>query len=394
MLYRFTLQFRSARVPYAGVVLLLMLCLAGCKKQVQTASAAPVPADPSEVIVTPGIAGNIKTGHAETHPVAGTLEVAARIETDARRVVHVGSPVQGRILRLVGFEGQTVRAGALLATLHSTDLSEAQLSLVKAHSQQTLAETSEKRAEQLLQADVIGSAELERRRAELLQASAEVASYRTALRGLGMSEAQIRQVEGTNRLSAEYPIIAPRSGTVLERKITIGQVVQPADLAFTIADLSSVWVTANVPEQDAGQLRQGMSVVVRLPAYPQANIHGRLAYVSPIVDPATRTVQVRMDLLNAQGLYKPDELASMTLSSGPVQHLTVPATAVVREENKDYIFFQTAPNHFVMREVTLGDEIGDLRVVMNGLSEEDRIVTDGAFHLNNQRKQSAIKGGE
>jgi cobalt-zinc-cadmium efflux system membrane fusion protein len=215
------------------------------------------PSDPDEIEVTPALATNLKLGTPETHEVTGLLQVSAHVETDASRIARVGSPVAGRILNLLVFEGQNVRPGTVLATLHSTDLSDAQLALVKAYSQKDLAEAATKRAEQLVAADVIGRAELERRKAELLQASTEAASYITQLRGLGMSDAHIQKLVATRELSADYSIVTPKGGTVLERKVTIGQVVQPADPAFTIADLSSVWIVANVPEEDAGLLRQG-----------------------------------------------------------------------------------------------------------------------------------------
>jgi cobalt-zinc-cadmium efflux system membrane fusion protein len=176
--------------------------------------------------------------------------------------------------------------------------------------------------------------------------------------------------------------------------VTIGQVVQPADPAFTIADLSTVWIVANVPEEDAGQLQEGMQVEVRIPALPKQEITGRLSFVSPIVDPATRTVEVHMDVPNPKGLLKPDELASMTFTGQKERKLTVPVTAVVREENKDYVFVEIGPTKYVLREVTLGQEENDRRVVLSGVRQEERTVTDGAFHLNNQRKQIAIKGGE
>jgi cobalt-zinc-cadmium efflux system membrane fusion protein len=325
--------------------------------------------------------------------VDGTLQVSAHVETDAHRIVRVGSPVSGRILDLRVFEGQKVRAGTVLAMLHSTDLSDTQLALIKASSQRGLAAAAEKRAEQLVEAEVIGRAELERRRAELLQASTEVESCRTQLRGLGMTESQIHQLETTRKLSADYPILTPRSGTVLKREITIGQVVQPADPAFTIADLSSIWIVANVPEEDAGQLQKNMQVQVHIPALPQQKMTGRLSFVSPIVDPATRTVEVHMDVANADGLLKPDELASMTLSGKPDRKLSVPNASVVREDNHDYVFVQQGEHAYVLRPVTLGDEENDRRVVVSGVAAEDRIVTEGAFHLNNQRKQNAIKGG-
>ncbi len=374
-------------------VLPLLLSTAGCKPK-EKAAAAAQQSDPNQVVITTALAENMKFGTPAMTDVTGTLQVAAHVETDARSIAHVGSPVAGRILKLLVFEGQTVRAGTVLATLHSTDLSDTQFALVKATSQQELAAAAEKRAEQLVEADVIGRAELERRRAELLQASTEAASYRTQLHGFGMTEGQIRQLEASRKLSADYPIVTPKGGTVLKRDITIGQVVQPADPAFTIADLSHVWVVANVPEEDAGPLRQGMQVAVRIPALPQARIGGRLSFVSPIVDPATRTVEVRMDLANPSGLLKPDELAGMTFTGHTERKLTVPNAAVVREDNKDFVFVQITPRKYALREVSLGEEENDRRVVLSGLQRDDRIVTDGAFHLNNQRKQNAIKGGE
>ncbi len=373
---------------------LTMLMISGCKAKQETPAAAAQQMNAGEVAITPALAENLKFGNPELANVTGTLQVAAHVETNAKHIAHVGSPVEGRILKLLVFEGQHVTAGTVLATLHSTDLSDTQFALIKSASQQSLAAAGEKRAEQLVQADVMGRAELERRRAELLQATTEAESYHTQLLGLGMTEAQIRRLETTHKLSADYPIVAPKTGTVLKREITIGQVVQPADPAFTIADLSSVWIVANVPEEDAGELKEGMQVEVRIPALPKQTITGRLSFVSPIVDPATRTVEVHMDVANPKGLLKPDELATMTFTGQTERKLTVPSAAVVREENKDYVFVQISPKQFVLREVSLGQEEDDRRVVLSGVSADERIVTDGAFHLNNQRKQNAIKGGE
>lgn len=392
----FDFSFFSSRLVCRWLVLgLAPLLMAGCKtRQEMPAAAASQPLNPDEVAVTPMLRENLKFGYPAMTDVTGTLAVAARVETNAKLVAHVGSPVKGRILKLLVFEGQHVTAGTVLATLHSTDLSDTQFALIKATSQQNLAAAAEKRAEQLVSADVIGRAELERRRAELLQATTEAESYHTQLLGLGMTETQIRRLEMTHKLSADYPIVAPKSGTVLKREVTIGQVVQPADPAFTIADLSTLWIVANVPEEDAGQLQDGMQVEVRIPALPKQVIEGSLSFVSPIVDPATRTVEVHMDVPNPKGLLKPDELASMTFTGKKEHKLTVPTTAVVREENKDYVFIEVSPTKCALREVTLGQEENDRRVVLSGVRADERIVTDGAFHLNNQRKQKAIKGGE
>ncbi|WP_047497197.1 efflux RND transporter periplasmic adaptor subunit [Terriglobus sp. TAA 43] len=380
-------------LKYQMMCLCSLVLLAGCKQKVEEKSSAQQQ-DPNIVTVGPGLANNLKVGTAQIADLKGTLQVAAHVETDARRIARVGSPVAGRILRLIVFEGQKVNAGATLATLHSTELSDAQMQLIKAESQQGLAAAGVARAEQLVAADVIGRAELERRRAEQLQAATEVAAYGTQLRGLGMTEGQIHQLETNRRLSADYPIVSPRSGTVLKRDVTVGQVVQPADPAFTIADLSSVWIVANVPEEEGAALQQGLEVTVRIPASPTDEIHGRLSYVSPIVDPNTRTIAVRMDVANTGGALKPDQLASMSFVGKSQRQLTVPNTAVVREEDKDHVFVRIGKGRYILREVVLGVEENDRRAVVSGITEADSLVLDGAFHLNNQRKQAAIKGGE
>src|SRR5579884_2361624 len=357
----------------------------GCKHEAEASkTAGSALRDPLKVRITSELQEDIKTQE----------KVMARVETDASRVARIGSPVEGRITKVLVFEGQHVSRGQVLATLHSNALSDTQFAFIKAYSQEKLAEQSAQRAKQLVQSDVIGTAELQKREAELLQTSAEVAALRAQLRGLGMSDNAIRQLETTRKLNSDYPVIASISGTVIERKVTVGQVVQPADLAFQIADLSSLWLVADVPEEHAASLHIGKTVIANIPSLPNATVNGKLSLVSPVVDPATRTVQARMNLLNPTGEFKPEMLATMTFESQPEKKLTVPATAVVREENKDHVFIQTAQNEFLLREVELGPEVWDRRVVLHGLSPDEKIVLDGAFHLNNKRKQDLLKGGE
>ena len=115
--------------------------------------------------------------------------------------------------------------------------------------------------------------------------------------------------------------------------------------------------------------------------------------MSSIVDPATRTIATRVDLANTDGRYKPAMLASMLIEDAPKTRLVVPSTAVVREDNTDHLFVQTGDNAFLLREVTLGAEYGDVRVLESGVQPGETIVLDGAFGLNNQRKQNLISGG-
>jgi cobalt-zinc-cadmium efflux system membrane fusion protein len=385
------------KVIYSTVFITLPLLLGtiGCKKQPLKVSAKESSAsDPLRVQVTPELLKTLAIRKPQWKEVTAQQKAAARVQTDASRVARIGSPVDGRITKVLVFEGQKVHQGQVLAMLHSNALSDTQFAFVKAFSQQNLAEQSAERARQLVQSDVIGKAELQKREAEVLQTSTEVAALRAQLRGLGMSEAAIQKLETTRNLNSEYPIIASISGTVIERKVTIGQVVQPADPAFLVADLSNLWFVAEVPEDEAGSLHIGKTVIATIPAVPGQETTGRLSFVSPVVNPETRTVQARMELPNPRGIFKPEMLASMTFEDSPHKGLIIPSTAVVREDNKDHVFIQRSPDTFVLRAVELGEEIEDHRVVLQGVTADDSIVFDGAFHLNNKRKQDQIRGAE
>ncbi len=349
--------------------------------------------NPLEIKPSPTLLRDLKVGGLRSETVAGSLRVGGRVQANERRLARVGSPVTGRITELLAFEGQHVKAGQILARIHSTQLSDAQFAFLKAQSQTELARRATARAQQLLDAGVIGSAELQRRQAELDQATAEVSSERSELQMLGMSPEAIDTLQSKRALTSEFLMLAAINGTVLERKVTIGQIVQPAEVAFLLADLSSVWLVAEVPEQSAGHLQQGKIVQADIAALPGHTINGRLTFVSSIVNPQTGTVTARMDLANPQGLYKPDMLATLVLKDNPTTEQLVPLTAVVREEDKDFVFVAKNSNVFALQRVTLGEQFGEFRVLKGGLDPNVRFVLDGAFHLNNERKRLLVEGG-
>jgi cobalt-zinc-cadmium efflux system membrane fusion protein len=323
--------------------------------------------------------------------VRSMIQVAGRVEADETRLARVGSPVTGRIVELEVLEGQPVKRGQVLATLTSTELSSAQLAYLKARSQQVLAESSAARARQLYQADVIGQAELQRRESELLQANAELSGARDQLKVLGMPARAIERLGSTRQVDSAAQVVSSIDGIVLDRTVTAGQVVQPADKVYVVADLSNVWLVADVPEQSAGDLAVGKRVRAEIPALPGRRIEGALSFVSATVNPDTRTIRVRMDMPNPAGEYKPAMLATMLLEGPPTLRVVVPSAAIVREDNRDHVFVQTAPDAFVLRRVSLGGEQAGGRVVNEGLRVGEPIVVDGAFHLNNERKRLALQ---
>jgi membrane fusion protein, heavy metal efflux system len=302
--------------------------------------------------------------------------------------------VMGRVTSLTAVEGQDVRSGQPLATILSTGLSEAQLDFLKALSQKLVAQRAVDRAQVLLQADVIGSAELQRREAELAEAGATLDASRDRLLQLGMPAEAIEELRKTRTMNSISRIVANMDGTVMERKVTPGQMVQPADTIYEIADLSNVWMVADVPEANAGNLRVGQAVEASIAALPNVVISGKLSFVSATVNRETRTVMVRMNVPNSQKRLKPAMLATMELKEHTERKPVVPVSAVVREGNDDCVFVRRDENLFVLRPVKLGAEYGGRRVLLEGVHEGERIVVDGAFHLNNERRRRAVRGSE
>ncbi|MES1256895.1 MAG: efflux RND transporter periplasmic adaptor subunit [Acidobacteriota bacterium] len=388
---------------WPSALLATALLFTGCSKATsakETSAKEPPPgvaaaaSNPLEIDAGPGLLERIRIGEPSWGEVGASLTVAGRVDVDATRITRIGSPVMGRITSLEVQEGQQVSRGQLLALLNSTGLSGAQLELLKSLSQKLVAQRAVERAQILLKSDVIGSAELQRREAEFAQATAELDAARDELELLGMPETAIAELEKTRAIKSIARITASMDGTLLQRKVALGQVIQPADTVFDIADLSSVWLMADVPEQEAGNLERGHDVEAEIAAFPGHIVRGKLSYVSATVDPDTRTVRVHMDLPNPRHRYKPAMLATMILKDRREKKQLVPVSAVVREDDTDHVFVQLDNDTFVLRPVVLGPEFGGSRVLLEGLRGGEKIVTDGAFHLNNERRRQSLRGSE
>lgn len=381
-------------------IVLFAIAAAGCGgKSDATVSAAPsgapkpAAADPNEIHAEPALLKRLKVGPVETASLGTTIRVAARVDVDENRIIRVGSPMMGRIASILVREGQDVHKGQVIAWLNSTGISGAQLEFLKAMAQKQLAKRSLERAQRLVAADVIGTAEVQRRETELFEATAELDAAHHQLLLLGMPADAVEELEKKRTLNPVSPITATLEGTVMSRKVTPGQVVQPADTVAEIADLSNVWLVADVPEQNGGTLTAGQHVTAEIAALPGQHFHGQLTFVSNTVNPETRTIRARMDLPNPRRRLKPAMLATMEIRNQMERHTAVPLTAVVREDEIEGVFVERAPGVFVLKPCKFGPEYGALRQVNEGVVPGDRIVLDGAFHLNSERRRRAISGG-
>jgi len=344
--------------------------------------------------LTPELRERVRIGTPAWMTYNATLTVTARLELDATRTAGIGSPVLGRVISISVEEGQDVVRGQVLAEIHSTGLNEAQLEFLKALSQKRVAERAVERARRLLEADVIGSAEVQRREAELAQATAEFDAARDELLLLGMPPSAVAELERSRQLRSVTQITSTKDGTVFRRRVSVGQVVQPADTLFDIADLRQLWVVADVPEQDAGFLRVGQQATIEIPALAGLGASGQLSFVSAFVNPETRTVTVRMNLPNPDRKFKPAMLALMHIHGHPQQRLTVPEEAVVREGEAEYIFVAESEDLFRLTPVSTTAAVRNVRSLADESLAGKSIIVAGAFHLNNERRRRNIRGDE
>lgn len=377
--------------PALLATLLAAAVLAGCSKGQPEGGAAEAAADPDLVVVNAEMARNFKVAPLAMQKVSTERDLPGRIEANEQLVTRIGASVTGRVTEVTAEVGARVRAGQQLARVSSPDLTNAQLAYLRAHSATNQAQRAVERAQQLIQADVIGAAELQRREAELSIARAELRAATDQLLLLGVSTDYIERLRDKGQLSAYAGVNAPRSGVVIERKISQGQVAQPGDPLFTIADLSKVWVVGALPEQDAAAVQMGQRVEIRVPALGQRQFRGKVVFVSDTISPDTRTLVVRTEVDNADRALKPQMLATLRIIGAARDQLAVPEAAVVRDNDKDHVFVQTAAGQFRLTPVELAPASGGLRPLLKGPAAGTPIVVDGAFHLNNERKRAELE---
>jgi cobalt-zinc-cadmium efflux system membrane fusion protein len=323
----------------------------------------------------------------------------AKVSVNETRLAHVGPRISGRAVEVYANLGDYVEKGRALVIIDSTEIGEAQSQYLKARTNFEIAEKSYARAKIILEGKVISTGEFQRREGEYLSAKTELKATEDRLHLLGMTEEEIVSIGKGHTINSKVAIYTPLSGTVIERHLTLGEVVEPIKPLFTIADLSNLWVIADIPERDIAKIKKGQGVGVIVSAYPEKVFRGKVSYISETIDPETRTVKVRAEVANPPappfakggtgGLLKPEMFATVRIATAEKENiLAIPESAVQREGDKTIVFAVKGENVFEKRVVSLGPETNGFHQVLSGLEKGERIVTKGAFTL----KSEGMKG--
>lgn len=317
----------------------------------------------------------VKFEEATRREVNKTIRTVGRVETDERRLARVNIKLEGWIDQLyVNTTGQKVKKGQLLFTLYSPDL----------------VATQEEYLLAVRAAKTLGTSEFP----EVADGARSVLDVsRRRLQLWDIADYHIRDLERTGKILKTLPFHAPLDGTVIEKTALAGMRVMPGEVLYTIADLTKIWVLADIYEYELPLIQVGQTAQVSLSYAPQSVFKGRIAFIYPTVDPQTRTAKVRFELDNPKELLKPGMYANVELAIPLGMRLAVSKDAVLESGERQIIFIHHGGGQLEWRNVKIGLRSGDWVEILEGLKEGEHIVTSANFLLDSESQLKNAVGG-
>ncbi|GIU75826.1 MAG: RND transporter [Nitrospiraceae bacterium] len=409
----------------AGVLGWLVIDLIGHASR--SADGREAPAEPTKEAAPSGVVKlelaamrniGLTVVQAQMRTVRQVVRATGSIGPNESRLAHIRPLARGRIEKVAVRLGDRVRARQPLVEYDNIELGEliggylsAVAGLQKARAEAEVARRSLERARSLVELGAVARAEFERRDAEYQNAlasinsqRAEIAKVEEKLHRFGLTDADIRKLgpqasaedqSGYHREASHNVLTAPFNGVVVKYNVAEGEVVGPENELFTLADLSTVWVLADVYEKDIALMRQGQEARIMTDAYPGEVFRGRITYVSDMLDPKTRTAKVRCEVPNPDGRLKLDMFVTVELPT-PVgrRALMVPSAAIQQIDDQPVVFVKTGEAQFERRNVQIGANSDGWIEVTSGVRRGEPVVTEGSFHLKSALLRERIGGEE
>ena len=358
---------------------LLLLVFTGCNKldkPVRSDDSTSVAHDGNRVIVPPKspLASRLEVEPAKTTTIRRQVTAPASVEADPARYAKILPPLNGRVLQLFVHPGDSVTKGQQLLAIDAPDFVGAQTDYAKARSVLAQAERALTRQEDLATHGIIGRRDVDQARTDRDTALSDFNRTKDRLRLLGMDP------ENT-QLGAPLIVRSPVSGKVLDVLTATGEFRNdPTAPLMTVADLSDIWVTANVQEKDIHYVHRGDPAIATFAAYPTEAFQGKVLFVADVLDPDTRTAKVRIAYPNKDGRLRPAMFANVILRTWDTQELTIPTTALVMSGDHTTVFVQVAENTYEQRPVMTGEQQGDRTIIKSGVQAGDKVlIREGAL---------------
>lgn len=382
---------------------LLLLLLAACRKPAPEAPAVDHPDEaPHDDGHTDGDARTVKidpemlrdlritTAQVESRPGGEGVTVLGEIRVGQDAYAEVGSAIPARITRVLVRAGDKVTAGQALVELQSVELGKARAAFLAAKARAELTRKTADRKRGLAADKIISEGELQTVEAEAMSAAAEVRAAKSALTALGASLQDLENDGDASKLILRSPI----AGVVIDRDASLGQVADPSKALLKVGELSALTLVVHAFERDAVRVKAGTVARVTLPALPGKGFEATVAAVGQQVEAASRTIAVRLDLPNTQGLLRPGMSASafIPIGDGEANVVSVPAAALQRANDGWLVFTPQREGVFELREVGRGRDLGGEVEILSGLKPGESVVVEGAFLLKAELEKSRGEG--
>ncbi|HEX7972709.1 MAG TPA: efflux RND transporter periplasmic adaptor subunit [Thiobacillus sp.] len=313
---------------------------------------------------------------------AEQVVVTATIQANQDRLAHVAPRVPGRIVKVNASLGDRVRPGQALALLDSIELGEARSAYLQAASEAAVAQAGFERAQRLNADNIIPEKDYLRARAEHEKARASLRAAADKLAMMGVNPAK--------QSGSVFPLVAPFAGTVIEKHAILGELREADESAFTVADLSTLWIEADLFEKDLARVRPGAQASVTVSAYPGEVFKGKLTYISSVVDKESRTVKARVEVPNPDGRLKPEMFATAAIHTGSsTKALLLPEDAVLLVQGQPTVFV-AEKDGFAPRAVEVGERAQGRVVIRSGVAAGEAVVVSGAYALKARLLKSQI----
>jgi cobalt-zinc-cadmium efflux system membrane fusion protein len=349
-----------------------VIFISSCHKKEEEKSVAPSTGK-NEVSFTDEQLKQISVEEVQLTPYAEEFSAVGEVSFDENNVVRIYPIVSGSVDKVYVSLGDYVKKDQLLATLLSTDISTFQRDYNVAKSDLEVDEKNLSRAQELYSSGMMSEKDFAEAKKDFANAKSDFSEKKQILELYGGS---------SDRLDATFRVIAPRSGYIVERNINEGTQIRTdaSTNIFTISDLKTIWIWANVHESDMAKVKEGDKVTVKTIAYPDKIFKGTIKKIGTMLDPASRVIRVRTELDNEDGLLKPEMFATVIITSQTQDKIVaVPENSMVLENNKYYVMKETAPKTFEKVKITTGKRFNDFVEVTEGIKAGDRIIVNGSL---------------
>jgi membrane fusion protein, heavy metal efflux system len=383
------------------VPLVLAVVIAGCGNE--KISKEQSPDETSQPALVKLSRGSISEIGLETQIISKKsftkyMSIPAKVLVNQDNEAIVGSLVQGRVCKVFVKTGDPVKAGQVLMLLEGLEIGQIKAGFLSAKANLDYQKSSYERQKRLLEENVGAQKNLLETQNDYEKARAEYNAEKSRINAIGLTDSEVvdrKSIGSDEHGSGALPVKSPINGLVVERNVVIGQLIEATTTAFKIINLNSVWIDGQIYEKDMGKIKNLAAADFIASSYPGELFQGKVTHIGQVIDEKTRTITIRAEFSNASGRLKPQMFGELKIHSENTSvAILVPAEAIFKIDNADYVFIQKQDTTFEKIAITICSAQNEMVEIAKGLKDGDKIVVKGAFYLKSELLKASLGEGE